>query len=1020
MSDRLGGTSRFTYHDPSGRLASVVNSRGYTVTYGYADEGRRTEDGGRRSEAVGALYDLARVDYPDGTHEEFTRDARGNLLAWRDAGGQTWSYTYTARGQLSTLTNPTSGVTTYTYNPDGTLATADDSDTGATAYQYDAHKRLTQINSPNGTHDHFIYDLADWLTQYTDRLGTVLANAYDANHNLIGTTRAAGTPLAQAEQYQYDALNRVTRTTDAAGQPTQFTYTPFGAADQIVYADAASIRFQYDPRRWINGLTDRADNLWALGRDDEGIPFSLTTPEGRRGTAGSDALGAFSGITDAFSQTMTIERDAMARIVKMTDRLNRLTTVAYNGTGDVTAISMPVIGTVLYTRNGIGLVTQLTDPRGQAWRFDYTPMGRLSRLTDSLGHAWNYTYDTLGRLLTTTYPDGAVETRTYDANDNLTGRAFSGGLTLGFTYDGLNRLTSTASAPVTIGYDKRDNITRTVMGGATFGATYDARRRVKTVTYDGLMTVTYTYDARGLLTRAEDSLTHAWVGLAYDKDGLLIQITRANGVTTDITRDANARITRIRHGDKGEMTFDFDAEGQITRIIESLPLDVAAFLQPELAQYIYDNANQIAAAGFAYDERGRRTSDLQHTYTWDAADRLLSIIQGATTIGLEYTALGEVVRRTVNGVATDYFYNYALRDHPIVAEKRGGAYVRFYVHTPDGRLLYAVDAPQTSPAARFYHFNHLGTTLFLTDGAGHVSDTYGYTPFGQMMAHEGGSDQPFTFVGELGVRQEGGSGLYQMRARTYDSRTAHFLSRDPQWPDWEDPKASNPYQYAGQNPLSFIDPSGQAYVGYVDAYGNPIASRDMDPCHVYAWADENGKLTWGQLYPDSTGHNLFLNGTQRDIRNLGELQRWGAEQKAQKAAAQKARDAAAKAQQVAAAQAQQGDFSYLDAYLGQRESAGKPGAMIIQRIPSSETPEQRRKWVVFEEKLRQDAFFNPVKDTSTSCCVDCSIASLSTSGARAALQYAFVPVLGAAVVIATWFAVRTVLRRRQRQPSEHG
>ena len=66
-------------------------------------------------------------------------------------------------------------------------------------------------------------------------------------------------------------------------------------------------------------------------------------------------------------------------------------------------------------------------------------------------------------------------------------------------------------------------------------------------------------------------------------------------------------------------------------------------------------------------------------------------------------------------------------------------------------------------------------------------------------------------VGEQGVRQEGESGLYQMRARYYDSRTARFLSRDPVWLDLEDPKAINPYQYAGQNPLSFIDPSGLDY-----------------------------------------------------------------------------------------------------------------------------------------------------------------------------------------------------------------
>ena len=58
-----------------------------------------------------------------------------------------------------------------------------------------------------------------------------------------------------------------------------------------------------------------------------------------------------------------------------------------------------------------------------------------------------------------------------------------------------------------------------------------------------------------------------------------------------------------------------------------------------------------------------------------------------------------------------------------------------------------------------------------------MTDSYGYTPYGRMVAHEGPSDQPFTYVGEYGVRQEFGTGVYQMGARYYDVHTAQFLSQ---------------------------------------------------------------------------------------------------------------------------------------------------------------------------------------------------------------------------------------------------
>jgi len=114
----------------------------------------------------------------------------------------------------------------------------------------------------------------------------------------------------------------------------------------------------------------------------------------------------------------------------------------------------------------------------------------------------------------------------------------------------LNRLTDTNSVPVSLTYDNRNNVTNTQVGGATFGATYDDRNRLKTATYNGQMTVNYTYDSRGLVTQVSDTLSNSWVRFTYDDDRLLIKIERSNGVTTDITRNANGRITRIQHGNK--------------------------------------------------------------------------------------------------------------------------------------------------------------------------------------------------------------------------------------------------------------------------------------------------------------------------------------------------------------------------------------------------------------------------------------------------------------------------------------
>jgi RHS repeat-associated protein len=839
-TDRMGATAGMTYHAQSGKLAAAVNALGQTTVFTYTPQTQVFTNPLLAAERVTVtFYNLTAIGYPNGTTEQFAHDARGNVLSWTDRAGAVWTYTYDGRGQLLTETNPTGGVIGYTYNLDETVATQS-AGASTTHYQYDACKRLAQITYPDGASESFSYDAGDRLLQRTDAGGTTHTFEYDANGNLTRAVQAANTALAQTQSYAYDLVDRLTTSTDAAGGVTQIGYTFWNGVAQVTLPDGAVTTIQHDPRQRVSGMVDPAGRVWQVQRDDEAIPTQVTTPDGRQVTLQSDATGLMTEVIDPLGRGVRLERDAVGQVIGITDWLSREVRLARDGVGRVVSITLPVIGAVAYARDGLGNVTEMEDPRGSAWRFGYTPLGRLSWRRDPLGNEWQYAYDARGRLRQTTRPDGSVETLTYDASGNLSGRSFSDGLSLTYSYDALGRLTGAGDAPIAFSYDARGLITDTQMSGAHFGATYDARRRLTTVGYDGRMTVSYAYDARGLVSQVSDSATGAWVKFTYDADGLLTRMERSNGIPTDFTRDGDGRITRIKHGDLADMQFDFNDAGQITQIIEKLPLDVAAFLRSELAQYLYDAANQIMSAGYAYDALGRRIRDPKRQYVWDSAGRLASVTQGADAVAYVYTALGDLARRTANGVSTDYFYNYAIDGHPIMAEKRAGGYTRFYVYTPAGQLLYSVDQP-TSRAA-FYHFNHLGTTLFLTDAAGGVTDSYGYAPYGEMIKHYGPSDQPFTYVGEQGVRQESAAGLYHMRARYYDARAGAFLSRDPAWPWVGNPKASNPYQYAGQNPLSFIDPSG---LDYTQVNGMKLANNGARPAAFdYAGVNAYGSSSW--------------------------------------------------------------------------------------------------------------------------------------------------------------------------------
>jgi RHS repeat-associated protein len=189
---------------------------------------------------------------------------------------------------------------------------------------------------------------------------------------------------------------------------------------------------------------------------------------------------------------------------------------------------------------------------------------------------------------------------------------------------------------------------------------------------------------------------------------------------------------------------------------------------------------------------------------WDLASRLKSYTESGSTTSFTYDGFGMRVSRTSGGTTRQYIWNYAFALPSISIVQRGGSDLRYYIHLPNGRLLHSIEASDNR--RRFFHFDEMGTTVFLTNNGGTITDTYGITPYGQVTATTGATDNPFTFIGAYGVMQEGESGLYYMRARYYDSVSSRFFSRDPV--ESISPNQTNPYQYASCSPLHYEDPRG--------------------------------------------------------------------------------------------------------------------------------------------------------------------------------------------------------------------
>ncbi len=804
ITDRLGDTTTITYHGSSGKIASYTDAAGHTTTYTYTAENQTFTNSSNGDNITFTFYNLTRIDYADGTYEEFNYDLahNGNIISHVNRAGKILTFTYNARGQILTATNPAGGAITYTYNADATLASKIDPETGTTTYGYDAYKRLNRITHPDDSYVQITYNANDQITSVSDERGKTYNYAYDANGNLVSLTD----PQGNAVQYVYDLMDRIISITNRLGQTATTTYDIMGRKGVVTDPNGIIKTYGYDPRGWHN-QTNIGGQTWQIGYDKEGVVSSTTTPLGFTTTYQTNKLGKITKITDPLGNNINIDRDTHQRITGITNPLGHTTAFSYNGWDTLNSVTMPVIGTITYHQNDMGLLTKITDLNSHNWDFNYSNMGKAINSTDPLGNRWEYAYNNRGFISQITFPEGGNVSITYDKAGNITQKNYSGGPTLNYTYDDLNRLIVADNIGFT--YDKEGNIISTDNQGIAFGATYNNGGQVKTVSYvGGTFTVTYTYDAtNGLLTDVEDSLTGTAITFSYDNDMRLIKINRPNSVNTSFTLDSASRLTRIQHGTIGDIEYIRDEVGHITQAQMTLPLDPATLLSSETNNFTYDDASQLSSTGYSYNKRGQRTADSSRNYTWDNGDRLIT----AGGASFAYNGLGNIISRTKDTSSVNYYYNYAIGFHPIMAERddSSGSWLRYYIYTPEGKLLYMIDA-QDSNKVYFYHFDNIGSTLFLTDIGGTVTDSYAYTPYGKLLGHNGINSQPFTFIGEFGVRQEGtGGNLYQMQARYYDASTGAFVSRDPLWPAIASAKSINPYQYALRNPMSIIDPTGR-------------------------------------------------------------------------------------------------------------------------------------------------------------------------------------------------------------------
>ena len=125
------------------------------------------------------------------------------------------------------------------------------------------------------------------------------------------------------------------------------------------------------------------------------------------------------------------------------------------------------------------------------------------------------------------------------------------------------------------------------------------------------------------------------------------------------------------------------------------------------------------------------------------------------------------------------------------------------VYTNEPQQYGGVLSQRRGTTSHYHHHDALGSTRFLTDSSGNVTDTYLYDAWGNNVASTGMTVNPFKWVGKYGYYTDDSTGKVYVRARMYEPTAARWCSMDPLGFS----ETTNRFKYGRSNSAE-IDPSG--------------------------------------------------------------------------------------------------------------------------------------------------------------------------------------------------------------------